>query len=707
MKKQIVIFAICIAVLCCTFIGCDPISSDKKSVNSQEIYNSITKEDMDKAIENPDEFTEEELKYYKSMLDWYEYSIGVSGEVSWNDPSEIVRNLVRFYEVSPNGFATFYDKVQKDNSIKVEALGNLMYVPADEVENFIMSKFNIEKDVLRNKAWWLDVYDPLHNAYPFNIEMGFGGLYGYQLLKVEKSGNVWKLYCSNSYLIDYGNEEVFEEDYVVIVIEHNGEDDYKYLCAKGFHEDIFEPARAKFEYPFSEGIRLCEDTDFCFDETVPQENRDREFASLLQYAARANINQYSDTSFLIGDQIKADAAISMLGITTYAEEYSRIWGTLEDRAELLHFANEDIFIPKEWVEKAIKQIWGNDVEISHQVSYSWEYKKDAGIYTPKGTEGTNIYPYIHSVTKTKSGYVAEVSYLYTGYPGVWGDVGGEGRSVDAKDYSDIFATPEVVELAKEQTIYNVTAEYGDDGKLHLKSSTRGWNQSRIKSDLTYAYEESLSTGEISLYVGKNTEIVVSTAAFLGVENYLGFESYAVENGSYELVNLGRIELFLRNCERGVADTLFTLKSGEPLPLYAVVLRYDGVSIKKDSYYLRDDELVNITSSQLVEVSESETMWFFSCDGEVVDIFPKTEIQPLPFAEEGSMTTDEIAKKLESMNKYGFKVKYQGEEVVLETQVYRFDYYDQGTLMDYIYISKDLQKIFVVEQVNGHVLTVVK
>jgi hypothetical protein len=54
-------------------------------------------------------------------------------------------------------------------------------------------------------------------------------------------------------------------------------------------------------------------------------------------------------------------------------------------------------------------------------------------------------------------------------------------------------------------------------------------------------------------------------------------------------------------------------------------------------------------------------------------------------------TDEIAKKLESMNKYGFKVEYHGEDVVLETDVHRFDYYDQGNLMDYIYISKSKAK----------------
>ncbi len=1127
---------LCATIVCSTFIACDI----TKNLTPQEIFDSITQEDIDDAIANPDEFTEEELQYYESILDPYEHSIGVSGEVSWNDPSEIVRKLVKFYEISPGGFAEFFNKVQNKEAEAVKVSGNLMFVPADVVEDHIAKKFNIDKEAFRNEAWRLDEYEYVEQAYAFNTDMGYGGFYDYSILKVEKSGNIWKFYCSNSYPVYYGNEETYEEDYAVIVVEHKGENDYKFLCAKGFHEDKFASVRAKFVYPFSEGIRLCEETDFRFDETVPRENRDKEFASLLCYAARANKGQYQNLSFLISDRDKAIAAISMLGVTTYEEKYSDIWGTLEYRSKLLPFANENIFIPKEWVERAIKQIWGDDVGIEHSNFYAWEYKKDAGIYTPKGTESANIYPYIHSVTKTKNGYVAEVSYLYTGYLGVWGDTEGEARSVDAKDYSDIFATPEVVELAKEQTIYNVTAEYGSDGKLHLKSSVKkrniidlptestvvgvsdaerytyldtiyvtmtnnaseeievpsyycllketeyGWvkadfdnapnttdtstirksgeswtnklslydsfenlesgyyclaigtktngndgviplfvsnkfhiddrvPESKIvaedrngeswsaatitwvesgmykatlyvngvkkefnfahssiilpdglrgtlslngniatitadycgmkmvvdfdrntfnlsydisssdidqeldisssgrytlfyagftgagdagyskvvlydKNDKSYTYIcegggmygggfeagflrnedfyttsfgelrvynpktkelvldvgknfklgyneegkfsrylltfrrdpndfsfivvyfdlpeeyqeiavndllgdrteysanykigyldkngnllESYDTGmgvwigrywtplEVSMrysekaltliasdgngfgftgtfdrtthefltkgvrdilqeanasiektgsfieFAEKNNSVVVSTVEFLEAENYLGHESYALQEGEYELLNTNRMNRFAQNCKSGIADTIVCIKSGSPLPLYAAVLKYDGVSIKMDSYYLKDENLVNITSSETIELFETETMWIFKNKGEVVDVFPSYYgMHPLPFAEKGSMTTDEIAKKLESMSKIDFEVKYAGEETVLETQAYRFDYYDRGDLTEHcIYVSKDLQKIFVVDQAHGRIHTVIK
>ncbi len=695
---------LCAAILCSTFIACDI----TKNLTPQEIFDSITQEDIDDAIENPDEFTEEELQYYKSILDPYEYSIGVSGEVSWSDTLDIVSKLIKYYEISPNGFAEFFNKVQNKEAKAVKISENLMFVPADVVEDYIAERFNIDKEAFRNKAWYLDEYDEyVELSYAFNTDMGYGGFYDYSILKVEKSGNIWKFYCSNSYPVYYGNEEIYEEDYAVIVVEHNGENDYKFLCAKGFHEDKFASARAKFEYPFADGIRLCEEEKYAFDESVEQENRNAELASLLYYSARANVGTYNDLSFLIGDADKIDAAVSMLGVTVYKEEYNSIWGTLEYRAEILPFANEDIFITKEWVEKALKQIWGDDIEIYHYNSYGWEYKKDGGIYTPKGTETAKHHLYIHSITKTENGYVAEVSYLYSGYPGVWGDAKGSAFSIDTDNYSDVFADPEVVALAKEQSVYRVVAEYDKAGKLHLKSSTRGWNERHVKTDLAAAYEEYLNSGNVASFISWKTEIAVSTANFMEVDNYLGFDSYAVEEGNYEIRRQYLLRGFLENYKNGVKDTLLTLKSGSPLPLYAAVLRYDGASIKIDRYYLRDDALVNFSSSNDVEVSETETMWIFSCDGEVVDIFPKDKLEPLPFAEEGSMTTDEIAKKLETMNKYGFKVKYQGEEVILKTQVYRFDYYDQGTLIDYVYISKDLQKIFVIDQAHGRIHTVVK
>ena len=702
MIKRTTIFICVVLLICSTFVACN--TNADETVEPQELFNSITQQDIDNAIANPDEFTEEELQYYKSILDPYEHSIGVSGEVSWSDTLDIVSKLIKYYEISPNGFAEFFNKVQNKEAKAVKISENLMFVPADVVEDYIAERFNIDKEAFRNKAWYLDEYDEyVELSYAFNTDMGYGGFYDYSILKVEKSGNIWKFYCSNSYPVYYGNEEIYEEDYAVIVVEHNGENDYKFLCAKGFHEDIFEPARAKFEYPFADGIRLCEERNYAFDESVEQENQNAELASLLYYSARANLGRYRDRSFLISDAAKIDAALSMIGCTTYEEEYSDIWGTLENRAEILPFANEDIFIPKEWVEKAIKQIWGDDIEIYHYNSYGWEYNKDGGIYTPKGTETAKYHLYIHSITKTGNGYVAEVSYLYSGYPGVWGDVEGSEFSVQLENYSDIFADPEVVELAKEQAIYLITAEYANDGKLHLKSSARGWNERDIANILSGTYEAGASN-----YIGKNTEIVANTAMVSSVVDFLGFDNaFAIYPDGYELVNSNRLNYFVQECKENNIGSVLVLKSGSPLPLYAVLLKFDGEKITRQMFYLINDTLVE-EKVEIVTLKETDTMWIFESKDKALDVFPKTDFIPLAFAEEGSMTVDEIAQKLEGMCKADCRVKYSTDKMIYGHDCYYFTYVDSKQMhMGSIYVSKDLQRIFVTEEVNGNRMLLVK
>ena len=299
-------------------------------------------------------------------------------------------------------------------------------------------------------------------------------------------------------------------------------------------------------------------------------------------------------------------------------------------------------------------------------------------------------------TNYKIGYLDKNGNLIESYDtgmGVW-----VGRYWTPLEVSMRYSEKELTLIASDGNGYGFTGTF--DRTTH-KFSTK--DVSTILNDAHASIEE---TGNFLDFAEKNQGVVVSTVEFIKVENYLGFESYAFQESEYELLNTNRMNRFVQNCKSGVADTVVAIKSGSPLPLYSVVLKYDGVSIKKDSYYLRNGELVNITSSETVELFERDSMWVFKNDGEVVDVFPMYT-EPYPFSEKGSMTTDEIAKKLESMNKYGFKVKYKGEETVLETQVYRFDYYDQETLMDYIYISKDLQKIFVIDQAHGRIHTVIK
>ena len=473
MIKRTTIFICVVLLICSTFVACN--TNADETVEPQELFNSITQQDIDNAIANPDEFTEEELEYYESILDWYEYSIGVSGEVSWSDTLEIVGKLVKYYEISPDGFPAFYEKVQNQEAQPVKISGNLMFVPADVVEDYIGERFNIDKEAFRNEAWRLDEYEYVEQAYAFSMDMGYGGLYDYSILKVEKSGNIWKFYCSNSYPLYYESEEIFEEDYAVIVVEHKGENDYKFLCAKGFHEDKFAPLRARFEYPFSDGLPECDMNNVGIDETVPQENLNSEFLSLLYYSARTTIDYETEKS--ISGYKKATAAISVFRKITLSEDYGQYLGDDDARIELIKYGAEPEFVPKEWVEKAVKQIWGEEATVEHTNSFDWVYNKDLGVYVPRYIASGYAYPYVHSIEKTEKGFVAEISVLYMGNDSlVWGDTGEFDYTItDPKYYNDIFADSGVVDLAKKQMRVVVTAEYAEDGNLYLVSSVAKTN----------------------------------------------------------------------------------------------------------------------------------------------------------------------------------------------------------------------------------------
>lgn len=458
-------------------------------------------------------------------------------------------------------------------------------------------------------------------------------------------------------------------------------------------------------YPFTDeiGIPMYGENTVAFADEVTDKNE--ELASLIYHAAGSG--EYADFSQL-SDEDKAAVAISMIPDTYDCMSVPEKWSEVVVNADdyiylkpLMTVVNDFEFVTKEWVELAVKQIWGEDAKITHPntAKPKWTYRSDAGVYTPPHMGiGSDELAYIHSVTKTADGYVAEVSYVTVNIEGAIG--------LDTNETIatyDLFDNNEVVELAKRQNKYLVTAEYSEDGKLHLKSSKSIVSKNFIAETLSNAYETDLSG-----YIGKNTEIVASTAMISSVENYYGFENaFAIYPDGYELININRLIHFIQNCRDNIADSVIVLKSGNPLPLYAVLLKFDGNNITRQIFYFREDDTFVEVEVEIVNMNETDTMWIFESKDRVLDVFPKTDFTPLVFAEEESMTTDEIAEKLESMNKYGYKVEYHGEEVVLGTEVYRFDYYDQGNLMDYIYISKDLQKIFVVDQAHGRVHTVVK
>lgn len=98
------------------------------------------------------------------------------------------------------------------------------------------------------------------------------------------------------------------------------------------------------------------------------------------------------------------------------------------------------FVPREWVEAAVQELWGPEAAIgAHVNAGSFTYEENAGVYTPPHRGGGVIVePYFHSLEQTEKGYVAQVSYLTLGMGGVL-DQNGEWLDV----YSDYEQDPRI------------------------------------------------------------------------------------------------------------------------------------------------------------------------------------------------------------------------------------------------------------------------
>ena len=263
-------------------------------------------------------------------------------------------------------------------------------------------------------------------------------------------------------------------DFGGITLENDGYGKYDFepLFNQPITELEFAAMRNLLEYPFTNGIPIYDGTGVAFADGVTDKNA--ELASLIYYTAECN--EYADFSKL-SDEDKAAMAIFMVPDTYECQNTPEKWSEVVvnhfDYALLAPLANaitDGEFITKEWVELAVKQLWGEDAEITHPntTKPKWTYRREAGVYTPfHGGEGSKVLPYIHSVTKTADGYVAGVSYVTANIGGV------HGLDTDETLLTyDMFENEEVVELAKRQNVYIVTAKYGDNRKLYLTSCVK-------------------------------------------------------------------------------------------------------------------------------------------------------------------------------------------------------------------------------------------
>lgn len=285
-------------------------------------------------------------------------------------------------------------------------------------------------------------------------------------------------------------------DFGGITLENDGYGKYEFepLFNQPITTAELSAMRNLLIYPFTDdiGIPIYAENTVAFADDVTDKND--ELASLIYHTA--GCNPYANFSQL-SDNDKASIAIGMIPDTYDCMNVPEKWSEVVVNADdyiylkpLMTVISDFEFVTKEWVELAVKQLWGEDAEIIHPSSTlgKWTYRTLEGVYTPfHGGEGSDTLPYIHSVTKTPDGYVAEVSYVTVNIEGA------HGRDTNETIVTyDLFDNEEVVELAKRQNKYLVTAKYDDNGKLYLVSCQNN-NYVEISADSRFTVVSDATT----------------------------------------------------------------------------------------------------------------------------------------------------------------------------------------------------------------------
>ncbi len=188
--------------------------------------------------------------------------------------------------------------------------------------------------------------------------------------------------------------------------------------------------------------------------------------------ANAGFTGEFDSADEIPDSVMIQAAFDTpLWVDTSDEDSENYIPGLE---AIFDEVNDDIFIPKEWVDEVAKRLFGPEAEVKHQRTGIWTYYAEAGVYTPKHIGGwADEFPYIFSVEETEDGYIAEAAYVDNGM----GGYGFCGSGIWVGEYTDWEKPLQYDEKAmdfirNEAPRYRVRFKYNDEGELYMASSEK-------------------------------------------------------------------------------------------------------------------------------------------------------------------------------------------------------------------------------------------
>ena len=182
-------------------------------------------------------------------------------------------------------------------------------------------------------------------------------------------------YSPVGFTLDGGKQ--FKTEFVTLNDDGYGHYDPPELYAKISGEE-YAQLRATFPYDNSwkeDPIPAFDYVNFltkAYDDSVTL--RPEGMDILLFAAGKTGVFSSPDE---ISDKAKVSAATSVLDCTGtfYAEEYT-------PAAKAISEAVMDDFIPKEWVEEFVKEVFGPEAKVDHVSANHYTYHAEVGVYTP-------------------------------------------------------------------------------------------------------------------------------------------------------------------------------------------------------------------------------------------------------------------------------------------------------------------------------------
>ena len=170
----------------------------------------------------------------------------------------------------------------------------------------------------------------------------------------------------------------------------------------------------------------------------------------------------------ISDKTKVTLATNMLDCIE-----SFHGGDYSPAAKAISEAVMDDFIPQEWVEEFIKDLFDKDAKVGHVSANHYTYHAEIGVYTPPHIGGwADYFPYVFDVKETADGYEAEVTYIYVGMSGYGMESGAWYADFDSK-YKRLEDDPVAMDFIENKAPrYNITFKKTAEGELYVVSSKK-------------------------------------------------------------------------------------------------------------------------------------------------------------------------------------------------------------------------------------------